>query len=202
MSFNNSNGNAGPPCGSIIATLATSDPPGWIIADGENRTYSTIYDKLIDMSIGTRPTGYYKPPNLKGAFLRATGENTFNSIAYNGQSIKAYAQDKFEGHIHTATQGNHGHNNNTVDDLFSSTHGALGLGYISGFYSEAISEDDGYGEHNLIYLEPLTRYGQSLATSVGTEKTTEAQPTIDKVSNTGDTETAPYCYGVNWAIKI
>ena len=189
MSFNNSNGNAGPPCGSIIATLATSDPPGWIIADGVNRTDSTIYNKLIEMSIGTRPTGYYKPPNLKGAFLRAIGETIFNSQTYTGQSsIKTFVKDKFQDHKHTATQDTHSHTNNTVKDR-TNANNSLGLGYQDNNNSESDNNNNNWYEHDTHDLIQMK------------ENTTSATPTIE-VSNTGDTETAPYCYGVNWAIKI
>jgi len=79
MSFNFNNINAVPPSGALMATLLSSDPDGWVIADGTERTTSSIYNNLVTLSIGSRNgSNNYVPPNLKGAFLRGTSNKQWS----------------------------------------------------------------------------------------------------------------------------
>ena len=191
MSFNYNNVNSGIPTGTIIATLAIIDNPGWIIANGTQRTDSSIYDNLITLGIGSRNAGNFTPPNLNGVFLRGFNTNTYNTITYNGQNIKTYMSDKFVSHSHTATQVSHYHTNNTTNasDL-STTSGQKGIGVEDGHNTNNNSLDSGPNtEINLYNLQDFSL--------------DNATPTITVASSTtGSTETSPFCYGVNWAIKI
>jgi hypothetical protein len=195
MSFNYNNLNSGIPAGSIIATLATTDPPGWVIADGVVRpNTNNMYATLGSMNIGSLGdfgidsyTVYY-PPNLKGACLRATGTNTFNNITYNGQTFNTYDSDKFQKHSHPATQVDHTHTNNTTNakDMTQDA-GAKGIAVQNGTNTNGNSLDNSVGEINLDTISNFTL--NSIAP-------------IITVNSTGGDDTSPFCFGVNWAIKI
>ena len=87
----------------------TIDPSGWVIADGNQRTTSSIYDNLVNLSIGSRNVNnIYIPPNLKASFLRGTGTSTRNNI-YVGPSLKSFADPKYISHTHSASQTAHNH---------------------------------------------------------------------------------------------
>ena len=73
------------PPGSIIAYLGTSDPDGWVIADGQPRyVHVDKYANLLNMNIGTSvrdllPYRYYKIAITKKIFA-SDGIWTFNGI--------------------------------------------------------------------------------------------------------------------------
>jgi hypothetical protein len=111
--FNNIvNGNIiaiGPPTGSIIAYLGTTDPSGWVIADGTARSNTGgLYNALLTASIGTQTGSTYTPPNYNGAFLRGIG--TSPSTTYAGPTTVGTSQtDMFGAHNHGITEPTDGH---------------------------------------------------------------------------------------------
>jgi hypothetical protein len=190
MSFSYNNVNSGIPTGTIIAILATIDPPGWIIANGISRTDNIIYNNLINLGIGSRNGANYNPPNLNAAFLRGVGTNTYNGITYNddGQTINTYNSDKFQKHSHAATQVSHYHTNNTTSSTdLSRISGEKGIGVQDGTNTNANDSNYTPGQVNLGEVVDFDLNPVSPVT------------TIDY---TGGTETSPFCYGVSWAIKI
>jgi len=83
------------PVGAIISYLGTSDPDGWVICDGVTRPYSTKYDSLIKLGIGTRSGGYI-PPNLNNRFLKQT---TIKET--NNSPMVALTTSNMPSHTHT-----------------------------------------------------------------------------------------------------
>jgi hypothetical protein len=189
MSFNFNDVNAVPPSGAIMATLLSSDPDGWVIADGNARTTSTIYNNLVNLSIGFRNgSNNYVPPNLKGAFLRGTGNVTFSSVAYSGQSIKSFQDHSIEQHSHSASQDAHSHTTNAETNS-GNTAGKFGLAMCNGSGTETSTNNSDDPQQ----LNAFNVYDFSLQNST---------PAIT-INSTGDAyDTAPYCYGINWAIKL
>jgi microcystin-dependent protein len=188
MSFNFNNINAVPPSGALMATLLSSDPDGWVIADGTERTTSSIYNNLVTLSIGSRNgSNNYVPPNLKGAFLRGTDVVTYDSVTYTGQAKMEFQDHSIEQHKHTATQAAHNHTTNAQTNS-GATAGLLGLGMCNGVNTESsrVNGDDD-GQLNSMHVFDFN--------------ITNSTPAIT-VNSIGDTDTAPYCYGINWAIKL
>ena len=86
--------------GSIVAYFASTDPAGWVICDGVQRTNADgRYNNLINLGIGTVASGNYTPPNLRAMFLRGTGTNG----SYTGPSIGTQQADAFISHSHAFT---------------------------------------------------------------------------------------------------
>ncbi len=188
MSFSYNNVNAGTPSGAIMATFLTQDPSGWVIADGVARTTSNIYENLVNLSIGSRNVNQiYTPPNFKGAFLRGTGTVTYGSVSYTGQSKMQSQNHSIEKHIHTATQAAHNHTTN-AETTHGNTAGKLGLGMCNGSNTESSNNN-------------TNEAGQLNSFHVFDFNLNNSAPTIT-VDPIGDTDTAPFCYGVNWAIKL
>ena len=165
----------------------TTDPPGWVIADGVARTTSNDYNNLVTLSIGSRDVNNkYVPPNFKGAFLRGTGTVTYNSVSYNGPSIKQFQHHSIEKHSHSATQDAHNHGTN-AETSSGNTSGKFGLAMINGDNTEGQGQDKNDSEINNEEVYDFTINDSN---------------SIITVASIGDTDTAPFCYGVNWAIKL
>ena len=183
------------PVGTILAYIgsSTTDPSGWVIANGVQRDNSGgIYNNLINSSIGSGVlNSTYTPINLNAAFLRSTGSQTINSVNYTGQTMKTY-QHTAMTHTHPATSTAHNHTTNSTNATdYANTHGIFGVGVINGFSTvpaDSISgpEND---QVNVKYVFNLDLNNASAQSST---------------SNNGGSgvETAPFCYGVNWLIKL
>lgn len=189
MSFNYNNVNAGTPPGAIMATLITTDPSGWVIADGIERPYFTIYDGLISLTIGSKVGATYTPPNLKGAFLRGIGTTSFNSVTYTAQTgIKTFQDNAIEQHSHPASQTPHNHTTNS-ETISGNTATKFGIGMINGSNTESSGTNgNDSGQMNVFNVYD---FSFSMVT-----------PAITVSASVAAVETAPFCYGVNWAIKL
>lgn len=95
-----------------MAFLGTSDPDGWVICDGVQRTNGSDgkYNNLIAASIGTGTVnGNYTPPDYKGAFLRgASGTGTNIGPAVNvsqEESIKSHTHNLAQHWVYGTQQG-------------------------------------------------------------------------------------------------
>jgi microcystin-dependent protein len=60
------------PVGVIVSFLGERDPDGWVICDGQPRTYDVKYESLLTSNIGSRNGSQYFPPNLTDRFLKHT----------------------------------------------------------------------------------------------------------------------------------
>jgi hypothetical protein len=114
--YNNSTGSSvvsiSPPPGSIMAYMGTTDPDGWIICDGTQRTNGSDgkYNNLINMTIGTGTvnTANYTPPDYKGAYLRGIGTSSL-SASYVGPTTVGTSQSPIvQNHTHDVTWTNQG----------------------------------------------------------------------------------------------
>ena len=109
--------NSGPPAGAISAYLGTTDPDGWIICDGVQRTNGSDgrYNRLITAGIGSgTANSTYTPPNLKGQFLY--GSSTTSSVnGTGGASSVTLTTANLPAHNHTATDSGHTHANTLTD---------------------------------------------------------------------------------------
>ena len=93
---------ATPPPGVVVPYFVSTDPPGWVIADGVQRTNGSDgrYNNLINLGVGSGIlNGNYTPPNLNAMFLRGTGTNG----SYTGPSLQQQQTDALTSHSHTFT---------------------------------------------------------------------------------------------------
>jgi hypothetical protein len=190
--YNINNINCFYPSGSVLAYIGgTVDPDGWVIADGATRSNSDgRYNTLINAQIGTS-VGGYTPPNLKAAFLRGTGTNG----VYSGPSLITSQTHALQNHVHTIAQtAQHTH---TINPTLSADGGTSGTPTY-GLASEVVNGTA--GTSNI-----TTQNGINQVNLSNTAQLTilTANPTTTIENSTGtDTETAPYCYGVLWIIKL
>jgi hypothetical protein len=122
MSFQIMNIPQNAPVGTIVA-ITTNDTtlfPGWLICNGESfsaQTYTALNDFL-----GSNIT-----PNLNAAFLRGTGNVSYNNNSYDGPNIKEYQGDTIKNHNHIITYNLADKNGGGTQTLhrFSQTSGTL-----------------------------------------------------------------------------
>ncbi|MGC1244218.1 MAG: phage tail protein [Chryseosolibacter sp.] len=117
-------------------------------------------------------------PDLRGMFLRGTGTSPVNGQA--GPALRATQQDAFESHTHghnisTASAGSHSHT----------------------YWDSSIDESSGSGD----YADGDGTGGQDPGRTTSSEGA-HTHTINGGVLNTGDTETRPVNYGVNYIIKL
>ena len=117
-------------------------------------------------------------PDLRGMFLRGTGTSPVNGQA--GPALRATQQDALESHNHghnitTANAGNHSHT----------------------YWDRSINESSGSGD----YSDGDGTGGQDPARTTS-DAGTHSHTINGGILNTGDTETRPVNYGVNYIIKL
>ena len=188
MSYNILTGNtylsATAPTGSLSAYLASTDPVGWVICDGQPRAIGdSRYINVVSLGIGSSAGGNYTPPNLRGSFLRGIG--TVGN--YSGAVFKGFQGQKIINHGHAI--GGH-------------THTPLSFGVT--FYAFPLNTsgnntvnntDSSANEVNLVN-SGLTL--NSLNTGSGSLVRTDSVASGVAFG----TETRPYNYGVNWILKL
>lgn len=169
--------NNGVPTGSIMPFIGTVIPDGWALCDGKVLPSSA---KALIALVGNNA------PNLQGMFLRGTGTNTVNNQA--GPSLKQTQSDSFKSHNHSTTVNDSKH-----------THG-----YGDIYHTE---KSDNKNELPTIVL-PWDRgsNGGTDNDNKGFEMPRTTSPSQSNiavtVNNTGDNETRPVNYGVNYIIKL
>jgi hypothetical protein len=172
----------GVPTGTVVAYIGTEAPTGWMFCNGTPIPNTPYYANLKTM-LGNATT----TPGLNGMFLRAIG------TAQNGRTgpkLMQGQQDSFESHNHgvgslaLSTDGNHSHNP-----------GSNGYIYVlkkdgTGTPTATDNNDNGGNEPTISSASPITAGGSHTHTISGATNTS------------GDTETRPINWGVNWIIKI
>jgi hypothetical protein len=155
----------------FIAELGVVEGRKWVLADGRNVTgtrYATV-------------TGHSTVPDLRGAFLRMSGQNSTNT-AWNGGSLGAYQDDTTRAPRNTAftadANGGHRHASGIVS-WFTDEYAHYGVHDVG--VSKKVANVDGWSAHT-----PYTDYTPAHSHSV----------------IGGDTETRPKNYGVNFFIKV
>ena len=104
------------PTGSVMAYLGTTDPEGWVICDGNLRTWDDKYENLVNMGIGIGSSiiGNYVPPNYQSAIFRAIGSQTIANIFYDTSgNVKDIKKHTLEEHAHTYIDSYFNENTNT-----------------------------------------------------------------------------------------
>jgi hypothetical protein len=185
------------PAGTIFASAAhTTDPSGYVIADGIERTDGSDgrYNNLIDLTIGlgtlTKNAASYTPINLKAAFLRSAGSQTITN-SYTGPTIKNYQHTAIEKHSHTGSSEAHKHStSSTAANAYDNTAGRIGMATVNGYSTEVGDNSNQDNEINVFNIYDIV-FVQA-----------DAQDGYTNITGNDSNETAPFCYGVNWLIKL
>ena len=180
----------GVPTGSIMPFIGTVAPRGWILCDG--RALPETATELRTL------LGSNNAPDLRGMFVRGAGTNSNNLYSANvGPAVKAIQTDAIKTHIipphsHAITDNGHTHPYNDIywseTDMGTKLPGGNNL-------NEGAGSDRG------------TDYNNS---GLQWERTTSSSSTGISINNsaagtttyTGETETRPINYGVNYIIKL
>ena len=176
-----------PAVGLITAYLGTSDPDGWVICDGVQRTDGGDgkYNNLITMGIGSGTANInYTPPNLKGSFLRGTGTDPTGN--YTGPSVNTTQESSMQSHKHIGTLGI------TVYDP----------GHIHRFYT--YNDDYNNGGGNVTTAPSFSMADSASLYTWYTNSVTAGVSATASVSNNSTNaanENRPYNYGTNYIIK-
>ena len=167
--------NNGVPSGSIMPYMGTTAPYGWVLCDG--RDISSLAGSATLRAL----LGKNTVPDLQGMFLRGAGNNRFNAV---NTTLGAVQDEAFKAHLHnialkTTTNGNHNHNNGGYNQLLS----------INGQDTKGTS-DNSPNEPNLASSATMSTAGDHNHDVKGNS------------GLTGDNETRPVNYGVNYIIKL
>ena len=170
----------GVPTGSIMPFIGTVAPRGWILCDG--RPLPGTATELIAL------LGSNNAPDLRGMFMRGAGTNSNNLYSANvGPAVKANQTDAIKTHDHvinltTTPDGSHAHTTGFGNDDYDGDAGSGSSPNSNGLVRDKQGVDN-----------------RTLST------TTNGAHTHDVSGNTaitGDVETRPVNYGVNYIIKL
>lgn len=195
MSFYNINGKSiGIPAGAIFGSARhTTDPPGYVIANGVARTdggTNLKYSALLALSIGTGTNANYTPPNLQGSFLRSSGSQTIGQ-SYSGSTFKLFQHNQIQQHTHTGSSSAHTHaTSSTATNAYDASAGKIGLAVVNGLATEATINSNQADQVNVFKVFDVS-FSVAASQSI----------TVADSGNNAN-ETAPFCYGVNWLIKL
>lgn len=164
----------GVPTGTIVAYIGTTAPTGWLICDGSPIPNTPYYANLKTM-LGNATT----TPALQAMFLRGAGSGNGKI----GPAVMGAQMDSFQSHNHvvnlnTSAEGAHNHRTNFYNDDYNNS----GNGTPNG---TGLIRDGGPS-----YTIPTNTVNDHIHNVNGNTYTT------------GDTETRPINWGVNWIIKI
>lgn len=199
------------PVGTILAYIGSStvDPPGWVIANGNERTNGGSdlrYSGLRGLSIGSGTDASYTPPNLQAMFLRGIGTQSYSNILYGGSSYKDSIQHKVLAHNHTGTAAEHTHTTSrttSTTQTGSSQNPAYGLVKIEVGATETAQNNDNYWP-NVVYVTGLIVKNATPTVTFSTDGYNNNNKFITDYTNitNNTTETRPFNYGVVWIIKL
>lgn len=163
----------GVPTGSIMPFIGTVAPNGWLLCNG-----STFPDNANTANLKAL-LGSLTTPDLEGLFLRGTGTAATGKA---GPALKTVQLDDIASHLHavnlnTNNPGNHSHPQYT-------TWGSGGTGIRKDLLENATG---------------LSAYPQGINTG---DAGAHIHTVSGNTSTTGNTETRPINYGVNYIIKI
>jgi hypothetical protein len=182
------------PTGSIVAYTMPTSPYGWLICDGSEISrdqYSQLF-RVIGTTFGTGDEIYtFNLPDYRGAFLRGTGNN--GNANRSGPSLNQSQNDSLGAHNHTAqssvTDPGHSHTQHTINDDFNNSGGNY-PGFQPG--SENTLTTPSYAEYDSAGTVTWSDTINSSTTGITVSTT---------VDSSGNVETRPYNYGINWIIK-
>jgi len=94
------------PAGAVMPFAMNSAPAGWLAADGtavSRSTYAALFSAIgTTYGVGDGSTTFALP-DLRGIFVRGSGEQMINGITYN-KTFAAKEGDAFQGHTHQTGQ--------------------------------------------------------------------------------------------------
>jgi hypothetical protein len=199
------------PVGTILAYIgsSTEDPPGWVIANGNERTNGGSdlrYSGLRGLSIGSGTDASYTPPNLQAMFLRGIGTQTYSNKQYGGSSYKNSIQHTVLAHNHTGTAAEHTHaTSRATSDTQTGSSGApaYGLVTIGNGPTETAQNLENY-QPNVVYVTGLIVKNATPTVTFSDDGYNSNNKFItDYTDSTDNTiETRPFNYGVVWIIKL
>ena len=169
--------NIAPPTGSITAYLGATDPPGWVICDGQLRTASdSRYSNLVALNSligGSGTDNSYTPPDYRAAFIRGSNlgtssvaNTTYSSVNYgaNAPSLGSKQMHSTEAHTHSASAGiqsaNHSHSSVTTNiQSANHAHNVTTSNSQSANHTHTGNTGTGVGGHYHTYLDRLSYFG-------------------------------------------
>lgn len=179
------------PSGTIASYLGTTDPPGWLICDGVQRTsttnqFATLFP-ILNTALNTsqNSASSVTPPNLTGQFLQ--GRSTTSGLSTTGGNTNGnvtLSTNNMPSHTHT-TSGSA-----TTNITQTTVHGGNGTAY--GFIQNTNTWSGG---------------GSASGAYVGYQETLTATTTLTNLpssstgSGTAFSILPPY-FTVNYIIKI
>jgi len=167
--------NNGVPTGSILPFVGASAPEGWALCDGQSLIGKPGSADLIAL-LGSNNT-----PDLRGMFIRGTGTSPVNNQA--GPALKATQQDALKSHSHGS------------GSLVNSTNG----NHVHVWNHDMEGDDSGSGSS---YSEFTGKPGSVAGDQVMGAAGDHTHSISGSTATTGDTETRPVNYGVNYIIKL
>ena len=175
------NADDGVPTGSIIPYIGSTAPDGWVFCNGQNITSVTGSTALRDL-VGNNA------PDLRGTFLRGTGTSSVHGKS--GPSLKATQADTFKSHAHgvavsLTSDGNHNHK---ILKLPQDSGGVSGQDRAH--LTTTNGSDESWQNISGSPSSAIQTAGNHSHTATGT------------ISPTGNAETRPVNYGVNYIIKL
>lgn len=172
------------PAGVIVPFAGTTAPSGWLLCDGSavsRMTYADLFNATGAGSTWGDGDGSttFNLPDLRGAFLRGsgatgTGHTMSNGTPYDGGSVGAVSDDRFQGHKHLTVAGI---NEANPDPVWC----------VNGYGGTAIARNDG----------PLG----TISNPIGGKYTGSSDKDSGFGGPRESTETAPYNVSVNYIIK-
>ena len=165
--------NASIPSGSIYAYLGASDPPGWVIMDGVSRTNNA--------------DGRYNALNALGIGTGGSGTSNYTPPNYKGAFLRG---------------------NGTHSIVTNHVSAALGQSQSDGFQSHTHGVNDPGHSHTTKYEYERWDINTGINSSTGGDGVSESNNLLNysntgiTLNNTGDVETRPDNYSVNWILKL
>lgn len=166
------NADNGAPTGSIMPYVGASAPAGWVLCDGQSIASLQGADALRAL-VGNNV------PNLQGTFLRGTGVSSTNGKS--GPVLRGFQNDAYESHLHNS------------GTLSNSSNGAHSHTYQSGAGSQAGIASSGWGAGQI---------GYTIVNNTSSGAPNHSHTISGSTGSTGDTETRPVNFGVNYIIKL
>jgi hypothetical protein len=177
--------NNGVPTGSIMPYIGEDVPEGWVLCNGQNLT-------TISGSANLRALlNSNNAPKLQGMFLRGAGKNTNTGPEFEGKdgpALMGIQKDAYESHLHgkgslnTKSNGQHNHDNEDHSLILKKSTG--GDNTPGGFDSDGVDEID---IRTIVSLAPAGNHVHVIEGETG---------------SSGEAETRPVNYGVNYIIKL
>lgn len=171
--------NNGAPTGSIMPFMGTVAPEGWALCNGSPLPATATV--LIAM-VGANA------PDLRGMFLRGAGGN---SLTPTITTLGDTQDDAFKSHLHASgtlvnsTNGDHKHKTTFLNDNYDG--------------GGSLADDDKIGLEDDARSGNLNNIKPALPTDVAGA---HAHTISGSTALTGENETRPVNYGVNYIIKL